>query len=271
MIPVPRKIQAISAKRRVARIQSAPVRRAASAPMANANGIGESDVARVEHRRVDHHRRVPEQRVQARAFGGRVRQRVERVLPAHHQQQEEAGDHAEDRGGVGRDVAQRAAGEEQHRRGEQRQERGPQEERPVLGGPQRGHLVEGRRAGRGALGDQREREVRAQEGRLEQRERGHAQARDAVDGAPAGGDPLAPPRARAVQGGPGRVGGRQQRDDQAGRPNAGHRQLDCSSFVNFDGHFVTSESRSPTNVPCSSSPETITSRPSRNGSGTTPV
>ena len=39
MMPVPRKVQATSAKRRVARIQSAPVRPAISAPIANANGI----------------------------------------------------------------------------------------------------------------------------------------------------------------------------------------------------------------------------------------
>ena len=39
MMPVPRKVHAISAKRRVARIQSAPVRRTISAPMANAKGI----------------------------------------------------------------------------------------------------------------------------------------------------------------------------------------------------------------------------------------
>ena len=39
----------------------------------------------------------------------------------------------------------------------------------------------------------------------------------------------------------------------------------------LDGHFVISELRSPTNVePCFSTP-TITSRPSRNGSGTVPV
>jgi hypothetical protein len=38
MIPVPRKIQAIRANRRVARIQSAPVRRVTSAPIAKANG-----------------------------------------------------------------------------------------------------------------------------------------------------------------------------------------------------------------------------------------
>ena len=36
---MPRKVQATSANRRVARIQSAPVRRVMSAPMANANGI----------------------------------------------------------------------------------------------------------------------------------------------------------------------------------------------------------------------------------------
>ena len=39
MMPVPRKVQAISVKRRVARIQSAPVWRVISAPIANANGI----------------------------------------------------------------------------------------------------------------------------------------------------------------------------------------------------------------------------------------
>ncbi len=36
---MPRKVHATSAKRRVARIQSAPVRRVTSAPMANAKGI----------------------------------------------------------------------------------------------------------------------------------------------------------------------------------------------------------------------------------------
>ena len=39
MMPVPRKVQATSAKRRVARIQSAPVLRVISAPTAKANGI----------------------------------------------------------------------------------------------------------------------------------------------------------------------------------------------------------------------------------------
>ena len=38
MMPVPRNVHAISAKRRVARIQSAPVLRVMSAPMAKANG-----------------------------------------------------------------------------------------------------------------------------------------------------------------------------------------------------------------------------------------
>ena len=39
MMPTARKVQAISAKRRVERIHSASVRRAISAPMQNANGI----------------------------------------------------------------------------------------------------------------------------------------------------------------------------------------------------------------------------------------
>ncbi len=40
---------------------------------------------------------------------------------------------------------------------------------------------------------------------------------------------------------------------------------------NFDGHFVTSESFSPTNVPPRIVPLTMISRPPRNGSGTSPV
>src|SRR4051794_7045539 len=47
-------------------------------------------------------------------------------------------------------------------------------------------------------------------------------------------------------------------------------QLCCSDLENFDGHLVTSESFSPTNTaPCLRT-STITSRPSRNGSGTVP-
>jgi len=40
---------------------------------------------------------------------------------------------------------------------------------------------------------------------------------------------------------------------------------------NFDGHFVTSESLSPTNVPPFIVPLTMISRPPRNGSGTSPL
>src|SRR4051794_5221472 len=44
-----------------------------------------------------------------------------------------------------------------------------------------------------------------------------------------------------------------------------------ASSVNFDGHFVMSESRSPTKpAPCLRT-VTMTSRPSRNGSGTAPL
>ena len=73
---MPRKVQAISAKRRVERIQAASRRRVIRAPIAKAKGIVQRDVARVEHRRVDHHARVLEQRVEADAVG---RHRVETV------------------------------------------------------------------------------------------------------------------------------------------------------------------------------------------------
>ena len=43
-----------------------------------------------------------------------------------------------------------------------------------------------------------------------------------------------------------------------------------SSAVNFDGHLVTSESFSPTKTSPSLRTSTMTSRPARNGSGSTP-
>src|SRR4029077_6132684 len=78
-------------------------------------------------------------------------------------------------------------------------------------------------------------------------------------------------RAASVDTGAHRV----ERAEQSRRQQCGaeDRQLDCPGVVvvNFDGHFVTRLSRSPTKVPFCSLPVTITSRPSAKGSGTVPA
>jgi hypothetical protein len=61
---------------------------ASSAATANAKGHREADVAHVEHRRVDHHARVLQQRVQVAAVQRRRHQALERVGGQQHEQQE---------------------------------------------------------------------------------------------------------------------------------------------------------------------------------------
>ena len=88
-----------------------------------------------------------------------------------------------------------------------------------------------------------------------------------VDRAAAGGDPLAPPRPRPVERRADAVEADGQRDDQAGLARDEHYVF---SAVNFDGHFVTSEFFSPTQMsPCLRT-SMMTSRSARNGSGSTP-
>src|SRR5204863_8578793 len=109
------------------------------------------------------------------------------------------------------------------------------------------------------------------------RERGDQQPCERVHRVPRRNHPPATTAASAVERSAHRIQRRQQTNGQAGSANLRHlRSLHyvalAPGFVwNFDGHFVTSESRSPTNVPLRSFPVTITSRPTRNGSGTTPV
>ena len=86
---MPRNAQAPSVQRRVATIQRSSVRPASSAPMANAKGIVETDVAEIEHRRVDDHVRVLEARVEPVSVGGRGL-RFERARDGDQQEREEA-------------------------------------------------------------------------------------------------------------------------------------------------------------------------------------
>ena len=195
---------------------------------------------------------------------------VERRLEEHEQRGEERAEAEQHGGRVRRDLAQPVPGEEQDQARPQRQQQQPQQQRALLRGPHRGRAVEERRRGRGVVGDEREREVRAQERDLEDHERDRRGAGQRVDRAAAGGDPLAPARARAVERRADAVEADGERDDQAGLARDAARQVSVSA-VNFDGHFVTSESFWPTKTsPCLRT-STMTSRSARNGSGSDPL
>ena len=228
-------------------------------------------VARVEHRRVHRHVRVAQQRSEARALGRRRVEMGEGLRLEDHQADEERAQRGQDRRRPGHDLAVPAASHvEDAARGE-REHPGPEQQRALLARPHRGQLVEGGRGGRGVVGDQREVEVVSDEGDLEQHHRGGEEARHRVDRTARGVDPAPVAGARAVDRGPDRV----QRAQQGGGQQCGaeDRQLDCPGVVvvNFDGHLVIRLSRCPTKVPSSYLPVTITSRPSRKGSGTVPV
>ena len=160
---------------------------------------------------------------------------------------------AEQHGGrVGRDLAQPAAREEQDRAAPQREQQHPQQQRALLRRPHRGQPVEQRRRRGRVARDEREREVRADERRLQDRHRHDQQPGERVDGAAAGGDVLAPAGARAVERGADAVDADRQRGDQAEEAGERHGPAQVlGSAENFDGHLVTSESGWPSNTaPC---------------------
>ncbi len=244
----------------------------------------EEDVARVEHRRVHRHRRVAEQRRQPGALrrdrvGGSER-------PALRPREEDAGDHqpdeedrdaGEDRGRPRRHLAMAVPGQIEDRRGGDREHERPEHQRAGLAAPEGGQLVEQRGRSRRVVGDERDREVGAYEQRLDRDHRDEHQSAHRVDRAAGGDDPA------AVAAGPDqrrdrRIDGDHEGGDQRRRAECTHWSITtCSgsaaaSSANFDGHFVIRLSFSATKVPSwSSRPVTITSRPSRKGSGTTPV
>ena len=69
---MPRNSQAASANRRVTLIHSEPSRPVISAPDTERERDREQRVPRIEHRRVDHHARVQQQRIETRALAGGV-------------------------------------------------------------------------------------------------------------------------------------------------------------------------------------------------------
>ncbi len=119
--------------------------------------------------------------------------------------------------------------------------------------------------------DQREVEVVADEGDLEDHHRRGQQAGDGIDRAAGRVHPAAVVSTRPLDGGPGGVETGDQRGGQQCGAQEGQLARPVVVVANFDGHFVTRLSRSPTKVPFSSLPVTITSRPGANGSGTVPV
>ena len=127
---------------------------------------------------------------------GGVRAGRERIGQEHRQRDEERGEAEQHGGRVRGDLAHPPAGQEQDQARPHRQQEHPQQQRALLRGPRGGRLVERRRRRRGVTGDDVEREVRAQERDLEDRERERHQPGQRVHGPAAGIDPLAAPRDR---------------------------------------------------------------------------
>ena len=181
--------------------------------------------------------------------GGALRHGLERRDREDEQGGEEGAEAQQHRRRVGRHVAQAPAHEEEHEARPQRQQPHPQQQRALLRGPRRRRAVEGRRRGRGVRGHHVEVEVRAQEGDLEDREgrassAAPARRPSAARSRPSRAARCAPRRARR------RCRRRTSRGRGSGRPGlrGPWRQLCAAGLsVNFDGHFVTSESFSPTN------------------------
>ena len=86
---MPRKSQDTIVQRRTLVIQAVSSLRVTRAAMAKANGHRQPDVAQVEHRRVDLHVEVLQQRVEPAALGGRGRQRLEGARDERQEREEE--------------------------------------------------------------------------------------------------------------------------------------------------------------------------------------
>ncbi len=145
----------------------------------------EPDVAEVEQRRVGHHVRVLEARVQA----GTVRRRRLHGKRRRHDDDEEreedrdSADHGDDPG----DEIARAAVEQHRRRSVAGQDQQPEEERSLLPAPERGDRVAGRQLAARVLRDVDEREVVADE-RGEEDDRGDGARDEGADERVAGRD-----------------------------------------------------------------------------------
>jgi hypothetical protein len=126
-------------------------------------GNREADVAHVEHRRVEHHAWILQQRVQVAAVRRRRQQSLEGVGGEQHEAQEadaHQAHHAED---ARREILRQAAAE--HGNGEHpaRQHQYPQQQRALMAAPSRGNAIGGGQLGIGVGGDVHHREIVAVE------------------------------------------------------------------------------------------------------------
>ncbi len=188
-------------------------------------GHGQADVAEEERGRVQHHGRVQQQRVEAGRHrpGRRGQERVGAAVDGHEGREERA-DGAQDEHGAGGEAVvvapRRANGEEA---GGQRQQQQPEQERPLLPGPEAGQTIERRERGVRVLGHVGEGEVLGQEGDHEHRA-GHQRAEsDAVGGRVAVAQQIGPPAPHA--GGQQRHGGERQDEGERESESAEDQHL----------------------------------------------
>ena len=238
---MPRNSHAPSAKRRVAVIHSASTLPRHQRPDGERERHREQRVPRVEHRGVDHHRGVAQQRVQARRPRRAPPRGHERRRGEHQQAGEERGEARRAPRWRRRDVAHPLARQEQHQARPHRQQPDPQQQRALLRAPDRGHLVEGRRGRRLCEATVANVKSSRSEGDLEDPHRDRQHAGQRVDRAARRRRDVAPLHAarRRCPRRPRR--GRRRRRGSGRRGQRRHRTVYFLA-VNFEGHFVTSES-----------------------------
>ena len=225
----------------------------------------EADVAEVEQRRVGHHVRVLEARVEPAPSAGAAcvangvatttsRKAKKTATPPSTGVTQATRSRA--RAPVDEQGGGRVAGQDQQ----------PEQQRALLPAPEGRDRVAGRQLAARVLGGVDEREVVADQ-RRDEDERGD-------DARPEGRDERVLGREREPAAAPpGRVASRRRprrpRGPARRRARRGRAQASTWTFlaVYFDGHFVTSESLTATKMPLRSSPLTETSRPARNWSG----
>ena len=269
-----RKAHENSAHRRVSSSQPSPTRPVTRAAMAKANGHREADVPEVQDRRVEQDQDVVlQQRVGAGPVepGGDRWAVGERVGRAEAQQGEER-QHDEHHGEGPADEWVPGAAPEAPAdgSGEAGQDDDPQQDRPLEGRPHRGHVVERRRGAGADLLDVGQREVAGDQRPLhhDHGQHGAAEAQVGVDRRHAQDAPLAPPHAvdrgqRAERGaGQGQhQPGPPERAVQAGGEHvvasAGASSRRSAFSASYSLECLTS-TRSPSNVPATSSPCTTT-------------
>ena len=119
----------------------------------------ESDVAHVEHRRMEHHARILQQRIQVAAVGRRRKQAVERVRREQHEEQEAEADEAHDAEHARDHLVGQMAAPQRDRDRPPAEHQHPQQHRAFVRAPGRGEPVVERQLRVGVGRDVQHREV----------------------------------------------------------------------------------------------------------------